>query len=77
MFQTLYAWNDYIGPLIYLNDDSHYTLPLGIAQFKGLHNTNLTALAAMALILCVPPLALFLMGQRYIMDSSISSGLKG
>ncbi len=77
VFQSLYAWNDYIGPLIYLNDESHYTLPLGIAQFKGLHNTNLTALAAMALILCVPPLALFLMGQRYIMDSAISSGLKG
>ncbi len=76
-FQVLNAWNDYIGPLIYLNDDSHYTLPLGIAQFKGLHNTNLTSLAAMALILCLPPLVLFLIGQRYIMDSSISSGLKG
>ncbi len=76
-FQFLYAWNDYIGPLIYLNDESTYTLTLGLAQFKGLHGTNLTALAAMAVMLCVPPLCLFLMAQRYIMDSSLSSGIKG
>jgi multiple sugar transport system permease protein len=76
-FQFLYAWNDYIGPLIYLNDESTYTLTLGLAQFKGLHATNLTFLAAMAVILCLPPLCLFFMAQRYIMDSSLSSGIKG
>jgi multiple sugar transport system permease protein len=76
-FQFLYAWNDYIGPLIYLNDESKYTLTLGLAQFKGLHGTNLTSLAAMAVMLCIPPLCLFFLAQRYIMDSSLSSGIKG
>lgn len=76
-FQLLYAWNDYIGPLIYLNDESTYTLTLGLAQFKGLRASNLTGLAAMAVILCLPPLLLFFMAQRYIMDSSLSSGVKG
>lgn len=76
-FQFLYAWNDYIGPLIYLNSENTYTLTLGLAQFKGLQGTNLTALAAMAIILCLPPLSLFFLAQRYIMDSSLSSGIKG
>lgn len=76
-FQVLAAWNDYLGPLIFLNDESKYTLTLGLAQFKSLHDTNLTALAAMTIILCLPPLVLFLTAQRYIMDSSLSSGIKG
>lgn len=76
-FQVLAAWNDYLGPLIFLNDESMYTLTLGLARFKTLHDTNLTALAAMTIILCLPPLVLFLTAQRYIMDSSLSSGIKG
>ena len=76
-FQVLAAWNDYLGPLIFLNDESLYTLTLGLARFKSLHDTNLTALAAMTIILCLPPLVLFLTAQRYIMDSSLSSGIKG
>ena len=77
VFQVLAAWNDYLGPLIFLNDQSKYTLTLGLAQFKGLHNTDLTSLAAMTVILCLPPLVLFLTAQRYIMESSMSSGIKG
>lgn len=77
VFQVLAAWNDYLGPLIFLNDQSKYTLTLGLAQFKGLHSTDLTSLAAMTVILVLPPLVLFLTAQRYIMDSSLSSGIKG
>lgn len=77
VFQVLAAWNDYLGPLIFLNDQSKYTLSLGLAQFRGLHNTDLTSLAAMTVILCLPPLVLFLMAQRQIMESSLSSGIKG
>ena len=76
-FQVLAAWNDYLGPLIFLNDESKYTLTLGLARFKSLHDTDLTSLAAMTIILCLPPLVLFLTAQRYIMDSSLSSGIKG
>lgn len=76
-FQVLAAWNDYLGPLIFLNDESRYTLTLGLARFKSLHDTDLTSLAAMTIILCLPPLVLFLTAQRYIMDSSLSSGIKG
>eukprot|EP01041_Mallomonas_annulata_P024249 gene24249-44946_t len=52
-FQVLAAWNDYLGPLIFLNDESMYTLTLGLARFKTLHDTNLTALAAMTIMFVI------------------------
>jgi multiple sugar transport system permease protein len=76
-FQFLGAWNDYLGPLIFLNDQSVYTLPLGLAQFKGVHSSNLTAIAAMTVLLCLPPLLLFFLAQRHIMEGSTSAGVKG
>jgi len=76
-FHFMNAWNDYLGPLIFLNDQSKYTLTLGLALFKGLHEVDVTAIAAVTIILCLPPLALFFFAQRYIMDSAIGSSVKG
>jgi len=76
-FQFLGSWNDYLGPLIFLNDQSLYTLPLGLAQFKGLHSNNVTAIAAMTVLLCLAPLILFFLAQRHIMDGATSAAVKG
>ncbi|MEL4181574.1 carbohydrate ABC transporter permease [Roseateles sp. PN1] len=76
-FQFLGSWNDYLGPLIFLNDQSQYTLPLGLAQFKGLHSNNVTAIAAMTVLLCLAPLILFFLAQRHIMDGATSAAVKG
>jgi multiple sugar transport system permease protein len=76
-FQFLGSWNDYLGPLIFLNDQSLYTLALGLAQFKGLHSNNVTAIAAMTVLLCLPPLLLFFLAQRHIMDGATSAAVKG
>ncbi len=76
-FQFLASWNDYLGPLIFLNDQSNYTLPLGLAQFKGLHESQLTAIAAITLVLCLPPLLLFFLAQRYIMEGTQDGAVKG
>jgi multiple sugar transport system permease protein len=76
-FHFMNAWNDYLGPLIFLNDQSTYTLPLGLALFKGLHEVDVVSIAAVTIILCLPPLALFFYAQRYIMDSALGSSVKG
>jgi multiple sugar transport system permease protein len=75
-FQFLGSWNDYLGPLIFLNDQSQYTLPLGLAQFKGLHESNLTAIAAMTILLCLPPLVLFFFAQKHIMEGTNEGAVK-
>lgn len=76
-FHFMNAWNDYLGPLIFLNDQSTYTLPLGLALFKGLHEVDVVSIAAITIVLCLPPLALFFYAQRYIMDSALGSSVKG
>lgn len=77
-FHFMNAWNDYLGPLIYLNDQSKYTLTLGLALLKGLHNeADINSIAAITIILCGPPLALFFFAQRFIMDSALGSSVKG
>lgn len=59
-------WNDFLGPLIYLNRTSTYTLPLGLASFQGLYSTAWNYLMADTLLTVVPCLVLFLVGQRYL-----------
>lgn len=77
-FHFMNAWNDYLGPLIFLNDQSKYTLTLGLALLKGLHNeADINSIATIAIILCLPPLALFFYAQRYIMDNALGSSVKG
>lgn len=77
-FHFMNAWNDYLGPLIFLNDQSKYTLTLGLALLKGLHGeSDVNAIAAIAVLLCLPPLALFFYAQRYIMDNALGSSVKG
>ena len=76
-FHFMNAWNDYLGPLIFLNDQSMYTLTLGLSMFKGLHEVDVTSIAAITVILCLPPLALFFLAQRYIMDGAVGSSVKG
>ncbi len=76
-FHFMNAWNDYLGPLIYLNDQSKYTLTLGLSMFKGLHEADITSIAAITVILVIPPLILFFFAQKYIMDGSVGSSVKG
>jgi multiple sugar transport system permease protein len=77
-FHFMNAWNDYLGPLIFLNDQSRYTLTLGLALLKGLHDeADINSIAAIAVILCLPPLVLFFCAQRYIMDNALGSSVKG
>lgn len=76
-FHFMNAWNDYLGPLIFLNDQSKYTLTLGLSLFKGLNDQDTVSIAAVTIVLCLPPLVLFFFAQRYIMDGAIGSSVKG
>ena len=56
---------------------SWMALTLGLSLFKGLHEQDTISIAAVTIILCLPPLVLFFVAQRYIMDGSIGSSVKG
>jgi multiple sugar transport system permease protein len=71
------TWNDFLSPLIYLNDQSMMTLPVGLASFQGLHYSDWGPLMAGSFMACIPMIALFVFGQRYFVRGIVLSGLKG
>ncbi|MCM3663156.1 carbohydrate ABC transporter permease [Mesobacillus subterraneus] len=72
------AWNDLLGPLLYINDESMYTLQIGLQTFKGTVQTQWHYLMAMSVTVLLPVVLLFFFFQRYFIEgSNIASGTKG
>ncbi len=64
------VWNDYLGPLIFLQDRSKFTLALGLASFKGIHSTNIIPMLCITVIMIIPPIMVFLVAQKYIVEGT-------
>lgn len=77
VFHILSSWNDYLGPLIFLNDQSQYTLTLGLAQFRGMYGVDMEGIMAVTTLICIPPLVIFFVAQRYIVEGVAGTGIKG
>jgi len=71
------AWNNFFWPLVLLQERSHWTLPLGLAQFRGLFQTNWPALTAVVVMATIPVLVLYIFFQRYFTAGVAASGVKG
>ncbi len=69
-------WNDFLGPLIYLNRTSTFTLPLGLASFQGLYSTSWNYLMADTLLAVVPCVVLYLFAQRLMVRGLVVGGTK-
>lgn len=74
------AWEDFMGPLLYLQSENKYTLQLGLRQFEaaagGLPAWN--ELMAASIVVMIPTIAVFLAFQRYFIEGiQISGSLKG
>jgi ABC-type glycerol-3-phosphate transport system permease component len=72
-------WNDVMGPLIYLEDPSKYTVAIGITMFHSsrLRGTEWNLLMAASLMATVPLLIIYYFGQDYLIGGIASVGLKG
>ena len=62
------VWNDYLGPLIFLQDRSKYTLALGLASFRGVHETKIIPILCITIVMIVLPVIVFIAAQKYIVD---------
>ena len=69
----LTVWNDYLGPLIFLQDRSKYTLALGLASFKGVHSTQIIPMLCITIIMIIPPIIIFIIAQKYIVEGTSGS----
>lgn len=73
----MFAWNDFMGPLIYLSDQAKNTLALGLALFVGQHQTDWGVLMAASVLMMLPVVVLFFLFQRYFIQGFTMSGVKG
>ena len=70
-------WNDFMNPLIYLNNSKLYTLSLGLAFFNGQYNVQMNLLMAASVALMLPILILFFFAQKAFVQGITLTGLKG
>lgn len=72
-----YVWNDYMGPMIYLDTDTKKTIQLGLATFKRQFDTNYGAIMAGTVISLIPVVIVYALAQKYIVEGVAFTGVKG
>lgn len=77
VFAFLFAWNDYLGPLLYVNDQALTTVALGLRSFQSQTSTNWGLLMAGSVISMVPNLIIFIFGQKYFLEGAKAGAVKG
>jgi multiple sugar transport system permease protein/sn-glycerol 3-phosphate transport system permease protein len=79
VFTFFATYNDFFGPLIYLNDESKQTIAVGLSYFTGSRNVGpqMHLLMAMTLMATLPSLIVFIFAQRYFVQSIVTTGIKG
>ena len=75
------TWNDFLAPLIYLNEPKNQTLAIAIRTMEAMSahliRVPWNQLMAISVVLTVPPMLLFFFAQRYFIQGVVISGIKG
>ena len=80
IFTFLFSWNDFIGPLLYINSPEKFTIALGLATYRsmlGVGRTRWDLLMAASVSMTAPVVMLFFVLQRYFIKGVVMSGIKG
>lgn len=77
IFAFMFTWSDFMGPLLYLNKQTQYTLSLGLQAFMGVHFVEWGPMMAASLIFTVPVVVLFFFAQKYFIEGITVTGIKG
>jgi len=78
IFTFIWTWNDFLTPMIYLQDPRNYTVPLGLNAFLDVSGDSAWgAMFAMAVVSLGPLFGFFLVGQKYLVQGIATTGLKG
>ena len=77
LFELLWTWNNFLGPLIYLRDTTTFTLSVGIQLFFTQHGAEWGLLMAASAMFTVPMVILFFFAQRTFIEGITLTGIKG
>ena len=76
IFTAMANWNDYLDPLLMLNDIDKMTLPLGLVMFDSQRSVDLAATMAAAAMIMMPMILIFVLFQRQFIKGMTMSGIK-
>jgi len=76
VFTFMGIWNDFLGPLIYINTQSRMTITLGLASMQGMYSTDWPALMAGTFISLIPVIIIYLFAQDMFVKGITLTGLK-
>jgi multiple sugar transport system permease protein len=77
VFTFLWAWNDFLGPLLYLNNPENFTMALGLQDFQGQRHVAWNLLLAASMVFTIPIIILFFFAQRTFIEGIKLTGTKG
>ncbi|HJC24608.1 MAG TPA: carbohydrate ABC transporter permease [Candidatus Eisenbergiella merdavium] len=78
IFQFMWSWNDFFGPLLYINSVSKYPLALGLRMSMDVNmSVSWNNIIAMALVSTLPLVILFFCAQKYFVEGIAATGIKG
>jgi multiple sugar transport system permease protein len=77
IFIFLYNWNQFLTPLIYLNSQNNFTVPMMLTAYLADYGSQWGVLMAACSIAMLPMIAVYAIGQRYFIEGIALSGLKG
>ncbi len=77
VFNFMWTWNDFMGPVIYLNNARLFPLSLGLFSFMTREGVKWNLLSAAALVITAPIVVLFFLAQRQFIEGITMTGLKG
>jgi len=77
IFTFMWIWNDFMGPLIFLNSPRNFTVTLGLNFFRGQYEVHYQLLMAASTAAMLPMLLLFFFAQRFFIEGITMTGIKG
>ncbi len=77
IFHFIGEWDSLLWPLVVIDEPALFTIPLGLAQFRGRFGTAIGPVAAGAMVAVLPVIAVYLLAQKQFIEGITQSGLKG
>ena len=78
IFSFIWSWNDFLGPLLYLNSPEKYPLPLALRVFNDqTSSSDYGATVAVSVLALLPVMLFFVLFQRFLVEGVATQGLKG
>lgn len=76
IFAAVFAWNDFLGPLIYLQDEKNYTLAIGLQFYRSQYDVQFSLLMAASTLVILPLVVIFLAFQKQFIEGATMGSIK-